>query len=346
MRTPIDLNTSRDNVKEIIVWAEQRSGRLAEVSREIITKAVDLAENLEGTVSAICIGDDCTLLGKELISYGADRVFLVEDSRLALYQSDVYSRVVADILFERQPDIVLVGGTSIGMDIAPRVAAKVKTGLTAHCVDLYMEYIDGKDQLVQVIPGWGGTMMVKIVCPERRPQMATIRPGVMEKGQPDFSRKGNIIPVIPDFSEDNFGAKTIEFVEEKSNRGSLEDTDIIISGGFGLYSSGGFALIEELADALHGEVAGTRPAFDHDWITEDRLIGQSGKTVRPNLFVSIGASGAIHYTTGFVKSKIIVAIDKNPSAPIFDIADVGIVGDLNQIVPCIIAELEKQNNQD
>lgn len=333
-------------MKEIIVWAEQRNGRLEEVSREMITKAVELAENLEGTVSAICIGDDCTLLGKELISYGADRIFLIDDSRLALYQSDVYAKIVADILSERNPDIVLVGGTSIGMDIAPRIAAKLRTGLTAHCIDLYIETIDGKDQLVQVIPGWGGTMMVKIVCPEHRPQMATVRPGIVEKGQPDSLRKGEIILVIPDFSEDDFGAKTIELVEEEKIGTPLEEADIIVSGGFGLYSSGGFALIEQLAHALHGEVAGTRPAFDHEWITEDRLIGQSGKNVRPELFVSVGASGAIHYTTGFMKSKIIVAIDKNPSAPIFDIADIGVVGDLNRIVPCIIEELKKQEIKD
>jgi electron transfer flavoprotein alpha subunit len=284
-------------VNEIIVWAEQRSGRLAEVSREMITKAVELAENLEGTVSSICIGDDCTLLGKELISYGADRVFLVEDSRLALYQSDVYAKIVADILFERGPDIVLVGGTSIGMDVAPRIAARLRTGLTAHCVDLYIETIDGKNQLVQVIPGWGGTMMVKIVCPEHRPQMATVRPGVMEKGQPDTSRKGEIVTVIPDFSEDDFGAKTLELVEEERKGGPLEDAETIVSGGFGLYSSGGFGLIRQLAHALQAEVAGTRPAFDHEWIAEDCLIGQSGKNVRPTLFVSIGASGAMHYTT-------------------------------------------------
>jgi electron transfer flavoprotein alpha subunit len=312
----------------------------------MITKAVELAENLEGTVSAILIGDDCALLGKELISYGADKVFLIEDSRLALYQSDVYTKIVADILFERKPDIVLAGGTSIGMDIAPRVAARLRTGLTAHCVDLYIEPIDGKNQLVQVIPGWGGAMMVKIVCPEHRPQMATVRPGVMEKGQPDFSRKGEIIPVIPDFSEGDFGAKTLKLVEEEREGGSLEDADTIVSGGFGLYSSGGFDLIGQLADVLHGEIAGTRPAFDHEWIAEDRLIGQSGKNVRPKLFVSIGASGAMHYTTGFMKSKIIVAIDKNPSAPIFDIADIGIVGDLNRIVPFIIEEVKKQNIQD
>ena len=329
-------------MKEILVLAEQRSGRLAEVSREIMTKAVKLAEVLEGTVSAIIIGDDCKSLAEELISYGADRIFLVENSRLALYQSDVYAKVIADILVERKPDIVLAGGTSIGMDIAPRIAARLQTGLTAHCVDLYIETIHGNDHLVQVIPGWGGTMMVKIICPERRPQMATVRPGIMEKGQPDSSRRGEVVTVIPDFSEDDFAAKTLELVEEERQGGSLEDADIIVSGGFGLYSSGGFGFIEQLADALHGEVAGTRPAFDHEWISEDRLIGQSGKNVRPEIFISIGTSGAVHYTTGFMKSKIIVAIDKNPSAPIFNIADIGIVGDLNRIVPCIIEELKKQ----
>ncbi len=328
-------------VREIVVYAEQRDGRLIGVSLEVLAKAVELSHELNGTISAILIGDSAGHVADELIYHGAERVFLVEDKRLALYQSAATAKVVADILSARSPEIVLIGGTTIGMDIAARVAARLRTGLTAHCVDLSIETIDGKDQLVQMVPGWGGKMLVKIVCPERRPQMVTIRPGVMEKGDSDPSRTGDVIPVMPVLTEDDFGARTLAFIEEETGAGLLDDAQTIVSGGFGLYSSGGFQLIEQLADALNGDVAGTRPAVDHGWIGEDRLIGQSGKNVRPRLFISIGTSGAMHYTTGFSKATVVVAIDKNPSAPIFDVAHIGIVGDLNRIIPCIIEELTR-----
>jgi electron transfer flavoprotein alpha subunit len=326
---------------DIVVWAEQRDNRLTEVSLEMLQKATELADTLKGAVSAILIGDCCRSLADKLIHYGAAKVYLIEDDRLGLYQSDVYAKVGSDILSEIAPEIVLIGGTSIGMDLAPRVAAKLKTGLTAHCVDLCVEKIEGKEQLVHVVPGWGGKMMVKIICPERRPQIVTVHPGVMEKGKPDPSRVGEVISLNPVIKDDDFKAKTLEIVTEEGEEGTLEGADIIVSGGFGLYSAGGFQLVEKLAEALHGEVAGTRPAFDQGWIPENRMIGQSGKAVSPRLLVSVGASGAMHYTTGFLKSNVIVAIDKNPNAPIFDVADLGIVGDLNKIVPCLIEEMKK-----
>lgn len=331
----------RHAVREIIVWAEQRNNQLMAVSLEMLSKAVELAGILNGTVSAILIGDECSALSDDLFYYGAEKIFLVEDHRLALYQSGAYAKIIGEIVSHRSPEIVLIGGTSIGMDVAPRVAAKLGTGLTAHCVDLFIEDIDGADQLIQIVPGWRGRMMVKTVCPEKRPQMVTVRPGVFEKGKPDTARTGDIVSWIPDLSENDFAARSLEMVEERTEGVSLENADVIVSGGFGLYSAGGFHLVEQLAQALHGETGGTRPALDHGWITEEQLIGQSGKNVRPNLFVSMGASGAMHYTTGFVKSKVIVAIDKNPGAPIFKSADIGIVGDIHTIVPCIIEVLKE-----
>lgn len=328
-------------MKDVMVWVEQRDNRLMDVSLEMLQKATELAAVLEGNVSAILIGNECKDLADELILYGASKVFLIEDSLLQLYQSDSYIRIVADIISEVSPGIVLVGGTSIGMDIASRVAARLRTGLTSHCVDLYIEKIEGKDQLVHIVPGWKGSMMLKIICPERRPQMATVRPGVMEKGEPDHSLRGEIVSISPDIRDDDFKAKTLGMVHEEVEGISLDDADIIVSGGYGLYSAGGFKLIEELADAINGEVAGTRPAFDEGWIPENRMIGQSGKTVRPKLFVSVGASGAMHYTTGFSKSRVIVGIDKNPKASIFNVSDLGVVGDLAKIVPCLIEELKK-----
>ncbi len=329
-------------MRQILLWVETREGEIAEASLEVLQKANRLTGNINGSVGAILIGDGCRRAAGDLIHYGADRVWLVEDPRLALYQSDPYARIVSDIIREAAPEIVLMGGTSIGMDLAPRVAAQLKTGLTAHCIDLSIEEIDGEEQLIQVVPGWGGQMMVKITCPEHRPQMATIRPGVMEKGTADPSRTGEITTVNPAITEGDFRAKTLEMVKEEKQETPLEDARIVVSGGFGLYGSGGFEPVERLAAALHGEVAGTRPAFDQGWIPESRMIGQSGKTVRPELFISIGASGAMHYTTGFLKSKVIVAIDRSPSAPIFDIADFGIADDLNRVIPSLIEELENQ----
>ena len=326
---------------KVVVVAEQRERQLMEVSLELLQKATDLAIILNGTVSAILVGNQCRDLANELIAYGASKVFWVDHPYLELYQSEVYAKITASILTEISPEIVLLGGTSIGIDLASRVAAKLKTGLTAHCIDLYIEKIDGKEQLIHIVPGWGGKIMVKIICPNHRPQMATIRPGMMEKAKPDPSRIGNIISIHPDITENDFRAKTLEMVKERREERPLEDAEIIVSGGFGLYSAGGFGLIRQLATAFHGEVAGTRPACDQGWIPENRMIGQSGKMVRPKLFVSIGASGTVHYTTGFLKSRVIVGIDKNPSAPIFHVADFGIVGDLKKIIPCLIEELKQ-----
>lgn len=328
-------------MKEIVVWAEIRNRRLVPVSLELLGKAGELAEGIGGNVSAVLIGHECASFAQTVIAHGASKVYAAEDPRLGLYQGDLYANVLFRILSETGPEIVLIGGTSIGTDLAPRVAAKLETGLTAHCVDLYIEKIEGRDQLVQVVPGWSGNLMVRIICPERRPQMATVRPGVFERGRSDAGRAGSVVPIVPDISEKDIRARTVEFIPEEREDGSLEDAGIIVSGGFGLESAGGFGLIEALAAALHGEIAGTRPARDMGWIPESRVIGQSGKTVKPKLFLSIGASGALHYTTGFHKSKVVVAIDKNPRAPIFASADLGIAGDLRKIVPCLIETLEK-----
>jgi electron transfer flavoprotein alpha subunit len=331
-------------MNEIVIWAEQRDHRLLQVALEILQKARDLSSFYKGRVSAVLIGENCGHLAEELVEYGASRVFVVENPKLRLYQSEAYARIIARILEEVAPEIVLIGGTTIGMDLAPAVAARLRTGLTAHCVDLFVEKIGDRDQLVQVVPGWGGNMMIRIVCPEHRPQMVTIRPGVMEKGERKPGEKGEIVFLKPELREEDFQARAIEFVREQQGEKTLDDAEIIVSGGFGLYSAGGFGLVEELAAVLGGEFAGTRPAFDESWIPESRMIGQSGKTVRPKLFISIGASGAVHYTTGFQKSRVIVAIDKNPNAPIFSIADLGIVGDVKKIVPALIEELKRDSS--
>lgn len=327
---------------DFFVWAEHRDGRVLPVTFEIMEKARQLASQTGGSLSAALLGSGCAGPARSLVHCGASRVYVIDDPALALYQSDLYPAVLAGLLDETRPDAALFGGTAIGTDLAPRVAAILKTGLTAHCIDFRIEEIDGKETFVQVVPGWGGNMLLKIVCPERRPQMATVRPGVLEAGDPDIARSGEVIAWKTDIPVQKIRARTLEFVREDSGSAALEEADVIVSGGFGLESAGGFALVEELAGALHGEVAGTRPAFDRGWIPESRMIGQSGKTVGPKLFLSVGASGATHYTTGFMKAKVIAAIDRNPKAPIFDIADIGIAGDLKKIIPCLIEELKIQ----
>lgn len=333
------MRQSDAGLSEILVWAEQRDGKPAGVALEILQKACELASRLDGRVSAVVIGQDCRACAAALIAHGAGRVFVVEDPRLGLYQADACTKILCRLIGEIRPGIVLMGGTSVGADLAPAVAARLATGLTAHCTDLRIEAIDGLDQLVMVVPGWRGNMMVKIVCPEKRPVMATIRPGVMERGRPDSTRKGEIVAVGADIDDGDFRTRTVEMVRE-SEPSELEQAKIVVSGGFGFYEAGGISLLEELAQAIGGVTAGSRPACDAGWVPESRMIGQSGSTVSPDLFISIAASGAPHYTTGFAKSKLIVAIDRNPKAPVFDIADFGIAGDLREIVPALVEELD------
>ncbi|MFC1929672.1 electron transfer flavoprotein subunit alpha/FixB family protein [Chloroflexota bacterium] len=323
---------------EVWVWAEQRNGRLMSVSLELLGKGLELSQALEAELAAVLIGNEVEEIANELLAYGANKVYLVEDQRLELYQSGAYAGIMADLIGENNPQILLLGATAIGMDLAPRVAAKVKTGLTAHCVDLYFEEIDGISQLVAAVPGWGGNFMIKIVCPERRPQMITVKPGVMEKPVRLDKPDGSNVRVKPDIKEKDFRAKVTDIVESKPSGVPLEEADVVVAGGWGLQSVGGFGLVEELTAILDGAVGGTRPALDEGWIPEEKLIGSSGKTVSPSLFISVGASGAMYFTAGFLKSKVIMAIDQNPKAPIFEVTDVGIVGDLAKIVPCLMDE--------
>ncbi len=328
-------------MNEVWVWAEQRSGRLMGVSLELLSKGLELSNELKVELATILIGDKVQDLAQELVAYGASKVYLIGDPRLKLYQSDVYARIIADLVERHKPQILLLGGTAIGMDLAPRVAAKVKTGLTAHCVDLYIDKVNDNPCLVAAIPGFGGNMMVKIVCPQRRPQMATVKPGVIEKPARDETRAGQIIKVKTEIKDEEFKSRTIEIVEREPVGVPLEEVDVVVAGGWGLNSAGGFNLVEELAEVLNGAVAGTRPAVDAGWVSEEQMLGSSGKTISPKLIISIGASGQMHFTTGFLKSKVVMAINDNPRSPIFEVCDIGMVGDLRKIVPCLAEELKQ-----
>lgn len=328
------------NSTEVWVWAEARSGTLAGVSLELLGKGRELAERLGGSLAAVLIGHRVESLAPELIAYGAGKVYLAQNAGLELYQSGAYTRILADLIQQHRPEIVLLGGTSLGKDLAPRVAARVRTGLTAHCIDLYIEEIEGKPQMVQVVPGWSGGMMIRILCPERRPQMATVTPGVMERPVRDGSRRGDVIAIDPRIEDKDLRARTVKMAEERPEGLSVEAAEVVVAAGWGMNAVGGAGPARKLADLLGGAVAGTRPAVDKGWVPAEGMIGQSGKTVKPRLFISLGASGAMHFTTGFLKSKTILAIDRNPQAPIFQVCDVGIVGDLKEILPLLEAELQ------
>jgi len=328
--------------EEIWVIGEQRLGRLEEVSLELLSKGTTLSQRMGVALSAVLLGDEVEGAARELIFHGAEKIYLFEDARLRYYQSEAYARLLAEIIKEHEPQVVLIGATEIGKELAPKVAAKLRTGLTAHCIDLYVGEVDAAPHLIHVVPGWGGNLVMHIICPQKRPQMATVKPGVFSKAVRDENRKGKIIRVKPDIGDKDFSRiETVEMVEEPPKGKALESADIVVCGGWGMNALGDFSKAQELADTLGGAVAGTRPAVDKGWVEEARMIGQSGKTVSPGLFVSLGASGAMHYTTGFMGSKVVLAVGHNPQAPIFQMADIGIVGDLREVLPCLIEELKK-----
>ena len=326
----------------ILVWAEIQHGNIAVTTLEALGKAGELASTINGKVEAVLIGDDTVKsLATELISYGVAKVHLITDARLGFYQSDIYPQIFASAIAESAPQMVLIGGTSLGMDIAPRVAAKLNTGLTAHCIDLFIETINGKTLLFQAVSGWGGNMAIKIICPKARPQMVTLCAGMFTAATRDTSQRGEILEIAAQFLEQDLRAKTIAIRGGDADN-VLQSAAMIVSGGFGMLSAGGFDLLKQLAQALNAKVAGTRAAYDQGWIGVEQMIGQSGISVSPQLFISIAASGAMHYTAGFSGAGTTVAIDKNPAAPIFAVADFGIVGDAAQIIPAIIEEVKRQ----
>ncbi len=318
------------------IWGEQRGGKLREVSLELLGKGRELAVELGSRLCSVLVGDGVEELAWELVYHGADKVYLLDDPGYRLYEGNLYAELLADLAKKYHPQIVLLGATSLGRELSAAVAAKLGTGLTAHCIDLY---INGESRLIQVVPWLEENTMMEIIC-TKNPQMATAKPGVFPKPARDERRDGEIVKVALEI-EEGLQAKPVEMVEEEPSGELLETADIVVAGGWGLHSVGGFELIEELAGALGAATGGTRPAVDRGWIPEESMIGQSGKTVSPKLFMSIGASGAMHFTTGFLRSKVIFAIDQNPEAPIFEVADVGIVGDVKEILPLLIEEIKK-----
>ena len=327
--------------RETWVYAEQRGGKLARVSLELLGKGVELSEKLAGGLVSVLVGSGIEALASELLSHGAEKVYVIDDPRLEHYHNQAYGAVIADLVKEHRPEIFLLGATAIGEDLAPCIAAKVGTGLTAHCIDLRIEDCDGVATLHQTVPGWGGGKRVDIICPQQRPQMATVKPGVFVVPHGKKHRQGQIVKVSPQLEDRLFRARTLEMTEQEGSELPIEEADVVVAAGWGVNALGNMDMVRELAEVLQGAVAGTRPLLDKGWITADRMIGQSGKVIGPNLFISLGASGAMHFSTGFERAKFVLAVDQNPQAPIFQAADLGIVGDLREVLPCLIEQVKR-----
>ncbi len=331
------MSSQIKNKRQVWVWTEQYQGKLTTVSLGLLGKAQELCQQLGGgEVAAVLVGADSTQLVTKLIEHGSDKVFLADDSSLTIFETELCAHLMTRLVQIHQPDIVLWGATSLGRETASRVATRLGTGLTAHCIDLYIEEIKEKRQLVTVVAGWGGNLTLKIICPKKRPQMATVKPGIFPPSEPN-QRIGEVIPVKV---EDRAARLDIvEVVVEEDETATLEQADVVVVGGWGLDSPGGFQALTEIAQMLNGSVAGTRPALDAGWISAENMIGQSGRTIAPRLLVTLGISGAAQFSTGVLDSKFILAVDKNPNAPIFEMADIGIVGDLQEILPLLTSKL-------
>ncbi|HXW69398.1 MAG TPA: FAD-binding protein [Dissulfurispiraceae bacterium] len=320
------------------VFAEQRDRRIASVAYELLGAGRRLAADLKTDLTAVLFGAGEDEAG-ELISWGADKVLHCGDPIFEKFNDEPYAQMLTKLIKDYKPAIVLAGATPLGRSFIPRVAARLKTGLTADCTALEIDKETG--HLLQIRPAFGGNIMATILCPENRPQIATVRPRVMKRIEADPGRKGEIVPV----SAVNLTSRTkvVETLKETSDcRVNLQEAEIIVSGGRGMSNAEGFGMLEELAVLLNGSVGASRAAVDEGWIPYIHQVGQTGKTVCPKVYIACGISGAIQHLAGMQSSDIIIAINKNPEAPIFNAATYGIVGDVNEIVPLLIKKLKEE----
>jgi electron transfer flavoprotein alpha subunit len=320
------------------VFAEQRDGKLKSVAYELLSEGRKLADKLGTELCAVCLGRN--IEGAEgLVAYGADKVYLADDPALADHQEDYYTGVLVDLIRKHKPEILLAGATAMGRSFIPRVAAIIYTGLTADCTGLD---IDPESKLLlQTRPTFGGNVMATITCQAKRPQMATVRPHVFKRAAPDEGRRGEIIKVDFDKKSVTSRTKLLSFVEDLSERVKLDEAESIVSGGRGLGKPENFQIVADLADALGAALGSSRPPVDDGWIPYSHQVGQTGKTVCPKLYIACGISGAVQHLAGMQTAEVIVAINEDPNAPIFEVATYGIVGDLFKVVPMLTDRLKK-----
>jgi len=331
------MNAGKTDRRELWVLTEQRQGVLAEVGLELLGKARELADQGGFQVTAVLLGDRVKGLADELIAFGADQVLVAEDPALEPYRLLPYTQVLTDLIQERRPEILLIGATALGVELAPRVAARLGTGLSAHCIDLKL---DDQGGLLQVVPGWGGGVLATITCPDHRPQTATVMPGVM-KSRRDPLRRGQVFEAAVDLPQDQAGPRVVEISRREPQGLPLEKAEVVVAGGWGVGGAEKWVLIEELAALLDGAVGATRPPLDEGWAEESQMIGQSGKTIRPKLYIGLGISGMMHHVVGMDQSEFVVAVNQDPKAAIFEVCDLGLVADLTELLPSLIAEIKK-----
>ena len=340
---------SLEEYKGVYVFAQQVDGEVSGIAYELLGKAKDLAKDLDTDVTAVLLGCGVMGLADSLAEYGADKVIVVDDKELEVYRTEPYAHALSSVINEYKPEIMLVGATAIGRDLGPRVSARVATGLTADCTVLEIgDFTDMATkevlpkQLLMTRPAFGGNTIATIACPYNRPQMATVRPGVMQKIAPIAGAKANVIEYNPGFTPDNKYVEILEVVKSVADTVDIQDAKILVSGGRGVGSEENFKLLQDLADVLGGTVSCSRAVVENGWMPQERQVGQTGKTVRPSVYFAIGISGAIQHVAGMEESDIIIAINKDDTAPIFDVADYGIVGDLNKIVPALTESLKAE----
>ena len=348
------MNMSPETIaqyKGVYVFAQQVDNEVSGIAYELLGKARELAEPLKTDVTAVLIGSGVKGLADNLAEYGADKVIVVDDPELKDYRTEPYAHALASVINEYKPEIMLVGATAIGRDLGPTVSARVATGLTADCTvldigDFPLQPVPGKEdeqlhnQLLMTRPAFGGNTIATIACPYNRPQMATVRPGVMQKIEPKKGAKAEVIEYNPGFTKNDRYVEIKEVVKAVSDIKDIMDAKILVSGGRGVGSPENFKILEDLAAAIGGQVSCSRAVVDSGWKPKELQVGQTGKTVRPNVYFAIGISGAIQHVAGMEESDIIIAINKDEDAPIFDVADFGIVGDLNKIVPKLTEEVK------
>lgn len=328
---------------DIWIYIETENGKALNVGYELINAARPIAAEKNSKIVALVVGKNILKAAQDAIGYGADSAIILDADDYASYSTDAYAEAITYLINKYDPETMMFGASTNGRDMAPRIACRVSTGLTADCTDIGIDEASGCVRWTR--PTFGGNLMADIICPERRPQMGTVRPGVFRKAEFDPSRKGNIVDETANIHIDpeHIRTKLLEHVDVVAEAVNLEDADVIVAGGRGIGSVDNIHLLEELAEVSGGTVACSRPVAEAGWMNHNRQVGQSGKTVSPSVYFAIGISGAVQHTAGMQGSGTIIAINSDPEAPIFDIADYGIVGDLNAIVPALTKKLKERN---
>lgn len=342
-----------EEYKGVYIYAQQVDNKLSDIAFELVGKAKELAADLNTEVTAVLLGSNVKALATELGEYGADKVIVVDNPALETYRTEPYAQVLVSVINEYKPEIMLVGATAIGRDLGPTVSARVKTGLTADCTkleigDFPINAMPGQEQkhnqLLMTRPAFGGNTIATIACPDNRPQMATVRPGVMQKLPKEAGRAAEVIEYNPALEENNRYVEIMDIVKAVGNVENIMDAKVLVSGGRGVGSAENFEMLRDLASCFKGGmVSCSRAAVENGWLAQDYQVGQTGKTVRPQIYFAIGISGAIQHVAGMEESDLIIAINKDEDAPIFDVADYGLVGDLKKIVPQLTAALKEAN---